>query len=48
MRLFRPATSPATSTGMRWNVYRDTLTFSRVPGSDADCVLLVNPLTRVR
>jgi hypothetical protein len=32
----------------RWNIYRDLLTFSRVPGSDADLVLLVNPLTRIR
>jgi TRAP-type C4-dicarboxylate transport system substrate-binding protein len=32
----------------RWNVYRDTLTFSRFPDSDADLVLLVNPLTRIR
>jgi TRAP-type C4-dicarboxylate transport system substrate-binding protein len=33
---------------MRWNVYRDTLTFSRVTGSDWDGVLLTNPLTRIR
>jgi hypothetical protein len=32
----------------RWNVYRDTLTVSRFADSDADFVLLVNPLTRVR
>ena len=32
----------------RWNIYRNSLTFSRAPGSDADLVLLVNPLTRVR
>ena len=32
----------------RWSIYRDTLTFSRFPDSDADLVLLVNPLTRVR
>ena len=33
---------------MRWNVYRDMLTFSRVTGSDWDGVLLTNPLTRIR
>jgi TRAP-type C4-dicarboxylate transport system substrate-binding protein len=33
---------------LRWNVYRDTLTFSRVKGSDWDGVLLTNPLTRIR
>ena len=32
----------------RWSIYRDTLTFSRFPDSDARLVLLVNPLTRVR
>ncbi len=32
----------------RWNVFRDSLTFSRVAGSDADLVLTVNSLTRVR
>jgi TRAP-type transport system periplasmic protein len=32
----------------RWNRYRDTLTFSRFHDSDADFVLLTNPLTRVR
>jgi len=31
----------------RWNVYRDTLTFSRFHDSDADFVLLTNPLTRI-
>ena len=31
----------------RWNVYRDSLTFSRFHDSDADFVLLTNPLTRV-
>ena len=31
----------------RWSVYRDTLRFSRLRDSDADLVLLVNPLTRV-
>jgi hypothetical protein len=34
--------------GHRWSVYRDSLTVSRFPDSDADFVLLVNPLTRVR
>ena len=33
---------------LRWNIYRDTLTFSRVTGSDWDGVLLTNPLTRIR
>jgi hypothetical protein len=32
----------------RWNVYRDSLTFSRFHDSDADVVLLTNPLTRIR
>jgi TRAP-type C4-dicarboxylate transport system substrate-binding protein len=32
----------------RWSIYRDVLEFRRVPGSDADLVLLVKPLTRVR
>jgi TRAP-type C4-dicarboxylate transport system substrate-binding protein len=32
----------------RWNVYRDTLTFSRFHDSDADFVLLAHPLTRIR
>ena len=32
----------------RWSVYRDTLTFSRFADSDADFVLLTNPLTRIR
>jgi TRAP-type C4-dicarboxylate transport system substrate-binding protein len=32
----------------RWSVYRDTLTFSRFPDSDADFVLLTNRLTRIR
>ena len=32
----------------RWNVFRDSLTFSRVAGSDFDGVLLANSLTRVR
>ena len=32
----------------RWSVYRDTLTFSRFRDSDADLVLLTNPLTRIR
>jgi hypothetical protein len=32
----------------RWNVYRESLTFTRVAGSDFDGVLLTNPLTRVR
>jgi Bacterial extracellular solute-binding protein, family 7 len=32
----------------RWSVFRNSLTFSRVVGSDADLVLLVKPLTRVR
>jgi TRAP-type C4-dicarboxylate transport system substrate-binding protein len=31
----------------RWNVYRDSLTFSRFHDSDADFVLLTNPLTRI-
>ena len=42
-----PATSPEPSYRHRWSVYRDTLTFSRFRDSDADLVLLVNPLTRV-
>jgi TRAP-type C4-dicarboxylate transport system substrate-binding protein len=33
---------------LRWNIYRNTLTFSRVTGSDWDGVLLTNPLTRIR
>jgi hypothetical protein len=32
----------------RWLLYRGSLTFSRVPGSDWDGVLLVKPLTPVR
>ena len=32
----------------RWSVYRGTLTFRRVPGTDADLLLLVKPFTRVR
>ena len=32
----------------RWSVYRGTLTFRRVPGTDADLLLLVKPLARVR
>jgi hypothetical protein len=32
----------------RWSVYRDSLTFSRFRDSDADLVLLTNPLTRIR
>jgi hypothetical protein len=32
----------------RWNVYRDSLTFSRFHDSDADVALLTNPLTRIR
>jgi TRAP-type C4-dicarboxylate transport system substrate-binding protein len=32
----------------RWNVYRDTLTFSRFRDSDADVALLTNRLTRIR
>jgi hypothetical protein len=32
----------------RWSVYRNRLTFARDPGSDANLLLLVNPLTRVR
>ena len=32
----------------RWSVYRDTLTFTRFRDSDADLVLLTNPLTRIR
>jgi hypothetical protein len=32
----------------RWNVYRDTLRFSRFHDSDADFVLLAHPLTRIR
>ena len=31
----------------RWNVYRDTLAFSRFHDSDADFALLTNPLTRI-
>jgi hypothetical protein len=31
----------------RWNIFRDSLTFSRVSGSDADLVLLIKPLVRV-
>jgi hypothetical protein len=30
----------------RWSIYRNSLTFSRFPGSDADLVLLANPFTR--
>jgi TRAP-type C4-dicarboxylate transport system substrate-binding protein len=33
---------------LRWNVYRDTLTFSRFRDSDWDAALLTNPLTRIR
>jgi TRAP-type C4-dicarboxylate transport system substrate-binding protein len=33
---------------LRWSVYRDSLTFSRARDSDADAVLLTNPLTRIR
>jgi TRAP-type C4-dicarboxylate transport system substrate-binding protein len=33
---------------LRWNIYRDRLTFSRLPGSDWDGVLLTNSLTRIR
>jgi hypothetical protein len=33
---------------LRWNVYRDTLTFSRFRDSDWDAALLANPLTRIR
>jgi TRAP-type transport system periplasmic protein len=32
----------------RWSVYRGRLTFRRVPGSDADLVLVVKPLAHVR
>jgi hypothetical protein len=32
----------------RWILYRGSLEFSRVPGSDADGVLLVKPLARAR
>jgi hypothetical protein len=32
----------------RWCLYRDTLTFRRLRGSDADLLLLVKPLKRVR
>jgi TRAP-type C4-dicarboxylate transport system substrate-binding protein len=32
----------------RWSVYRETLTFSRFPDSDADFVLLISPWTRIR
>ena len=31
----------------RWSIFRKSLRFSRVPRSDVDFVLLVNPLTRV-
>jgi TRAP-type transport system periplasmic protein len=32
----------------RWSLYRNTLTFRRLRGSDADLLLLVKPLKRVR
>ena len=32
----------------RWNVYRDTLTFTGFRDSDADVILLLNPWTRIR
>ena len=32
----------------RWNVYRDTLTFSRFHDSDADLTLLTKPWIRIR
>ena len=33
---------------LRWSVYRGSLTFRRLLGSDPDLLLLVKPLTRVR
>jgi hypothetical protein len=33
---------------LRWNVYRDTLTFSAVPGREPLLAFLTAPYTRVR
>jgi len=52
MELVHPPGSVGYAAGQvlrqRWSVYRNSLAFSRVPGSDADLVLLVKPMTRVR
>jgi hypothetical protein len=51
MNLVHTTPSPGYATGQvyrqRWSIYRNTLTFSRAGGSDADFVLLVKPFTRV-
>jgi hypothetical protein len=42
-----PGYIPGNVYRQRWSVFRKSLRISRVPRSDVDFVLLVNPLTRV-